>query len=247
MANHYDQAGPDRSSWSLRPAAPRSKPPNCRRAPVDATAQPIRTPGRTTGQVGGAVAGQPGGFPALGHQRHCPLRHRPVRYRCRSARDPRQPGGVAAALPQRPHHDRGALRRTRHARIQSRARRPPRQCGQELSRRARHRRGADHDDQLRQGTPRRAGVGRSELGAEPPRGDRYAQLRRRGLAQANPRLGAKARTADGSSTRSGRRLCRRSLLNLCCCRASRRQSRRPGSALADPPSVLGRATAISRR
>ncbi len=40
----------------------------------------------------------------------------------------------------------------------------------------RHQPGADHHDQLRQGTPDRAGLGRSQLGAEPPRGDHRPQL-----------------------------------------------------------------------
>ena len=41
--------------------------------------------------------------------------------------------------------------------------------------------GADHDDQLRQGTPGRARLGRGELGAEPPRGDGGAELDRRAV------------------------------------------------------------------
>src|SRR3546814_6141967 len=64
------------------------------------------------------------------------------------------------------------LRRAWHARIQSRAGRPPRQCDQELSRVTRGRCFAHDDDQLRQGTPGRDGFGRGELGAEPARGDR---------------------------------------------------------------------------
>ena len=75
--------------------------------------------------------------------------------------------------------DRGSLRRTRDARIQSRARRAPRPGGQERARRQRHPGGADRDDQLRQGAPDRGRLERRGLGAEPRR-HHHRQLKRPG-------------------------------------------------------------------
>ena len=60
--------------------------------------------------------------------------------------------------PTRHGHDRGPLRRARHARIQPRARRAPRRGGQERAGRARHPGGAHPDDQLRQGAADRRRV-----------------------------------------------------------------------------------------
>ena len=99
------------------------------------------------------------------------LRLRFLRARRRGPRDARRPGRLAGALSDRAGHDRGPCRRARHPRIQSRARRPPRQCGARLSRVARHRAGADADDQLGQGAPGRARIQRERLGPEPPRRD----------------------------------------------------------------------------
>jgi peptidoglycan-associated lipoprotein len=53
-------------------------------------------------------------------------------------RDPRQPGAQWLAQSEHARHDRRALRRARHPRIQPRAGRSPRQCREELSRCARH-------------------------------------------------------------------------------------------------------------
>ena len=65
----------------------------------------------------------------------------------------------------------GALRRTRHARIQSRSGRSPRQCGEGISRQPRRVLGARGYDLLRQGASHLLGIRRVLLGAEPPRRD----------------------------------------------------------------------------
>ncbi len=83
--------------------------------------------------------------------------------------DARQAGAVAAALQPLHLHDRRPCRRARHARIQHRARRPPRPDGARLSGVARHRQLAHADDLLRQGAAGRGVQRHLLLVAEPPR------------------------------------------------------------------------------
>src|SRR5579875_696624 len=111
------------------------------------------------------------------------LRLRQVRPGQRSPRHPRSQCRLAAAEQPRKDRARGALRRSRHDRVQLGARCEARQGGQGLPGRARHRGGAHLDDQLRGGAPALSGGDGELLGAQParPRGD-PRQVTRRGAA-----------------------------------------------------------------
>ena len=88
------------------------------------------------------------------------------RRRRRSTSRPPGSTGFPATL-----HRRGPRRRARHARVQFRARRPPRRGGQGLSRRQGRLDLAHEDDLLRQGAPGRDLRRHLLLVPEPPRGD----------------------------------------------------------------------------
>ena len=105
----------------------------------------------------------------------------------RGAADPAAPGRLAEALPECHGHDRGPLRRARHARIQSGARRAPRAGGQERARRAAasRRRGSRRSAMAR--SARRCRIRtkspmRRTAAASPPSTERRANVGRRGSA-----------------------------------------------------------------
>ena len=132
--------------------------------------------------------GPPGGGDRL--DEHCPgiatgprgkrrrprlLRLRPIGYHAGSAADPGPAGRLAAALSECHRDDRRPLRRARHARIQSRARRAPRSSGQERACRIGNFRIPGLDDQLWQRTPDCRRLERGGLGSEPC-GHHHCQL-----------------------------------------------------------------------
>ena len=82
-------------------------------------------------------------------------------------------GGLAAEISAGARHGRRPLRRARHARIQSRARRPPRQRGEGISRQPRRlRRRASTRSPTARNVPICTESDEDLLGAEPPRRDR---------------------------------------------------------------------------
>ena len=83
---------------------------------------------------------------------------------------------LLAATREREHHRRGALRRTRHPRVQSGARRASGQRDQELLGFARNRRESHSSHLLRQGASDRARPQRIGLGAESSRYNRPRKL-----------------------------------------------------------------------
>ena len=101
------------------------------------------------------------------------LRLRPVGHQGRGPDDAAAPGDVAEEISERHRHGRRTLRRARHARIQPRARQPPRQRREERARGARHPREPHPDHQLRQGPADRGRLQRGGLGAEPHRHHRH--------------------------------------------------------------------------
>ena len=165
-----DGAGP---RLSRPPAAPRSAPPMLPPAPATDTATgPTTSTGDGTPSSRAQRAVQ-----ARSHEQHGPFRARPVRHRSRGPRDPRQPGALARRASQRARSRSKAIADERGTREYNLALgdRRANAAKNYLAARGIYA-GADHHDQLWQGAPGRARLGRSQLGAEPPRGDDRHQL-----------------------------------------------------------------------